>query len=288
MTDIFRFPEIENGRGRITMMSTPRPPWDGKQIQQALDAFDIKEQSRQDDTGPRLVIRGVASELEIFRTSDSIRWTELTDRKKEPDEPVDLPPDALAQQLADRFLAQRGLRDDHAAVASVTHSHHSRIGPGNKVLANYPVAKHVNYRFRLDGLPVFGPGAKIQVTFDGPDRPSRAYKFWRRPTAGDLLETIGYERAAEQVRNHRTFKTMREAGKAKVIFNRARLGYYALPARELQSALIPAYRFEGATHGPDGENYRFTRHVVAVALTREEVKRRRWPGRLAPPAVFSA
>jgi hypothetical protein len=288
VADIFTFPSVDEDRNRITIIRTPRPTWDDARIHEVSAAFAISEQERQDNAGPRLALRDSQSELEIFRTSDSLRWTLLANEDQEPAEPPDLPTEEEAVRVANEQLARRGLADQNVRLESVTFSHHSRIGRGNEVLANYPVAKHVNYRYALHGLPVFGPGAKIQVTFASKSRPAQMYRFWRQPAEGRTVETIGFENAVEQIRDHKAFRTMREGGKAQIRFERVRLGYYALPAREIQGMLIPVYRFEGGTHPPEGENYRFVRHVVAVNLPREEVKLNRLPARYAPPAVFSA
>ena len=39
---------------------------------------------------------------------------------------------------------------------------------------------HVNYRHELDGLPIFGPGAKTRVTLGARGRVLEAYQFWRK------------------------------------------------------------------------------------------------------------
>jgi len=208
-------------------------------------------------------------------------------RNEEPGEPVTLPADQVAVSRANVFLEQRGLADARAHVDAVTQSHHARIGKGNKVLVNHPVATHVHYTFRLDALPVFGPGAKMQVTFTNARVPVQTYKFWREPVPGKTLPTISYDQAVELIRTHPTFATMVRAGKARVVFDQAQLGYYAFPARERQGMLVPVYRFDGAVHGPEGEHYDFSRHVLAVALALEETKASRMTVRGNLPAVFS-
>lgn len=288
MTDIFTFPKIENGRKTISAILTPAPVWNETRVTSTINAFEMKEVAHQDHSGPRLVIRSSSSELEIFRTSDSLRWSMIDKRNQEPDEPVELPDDQTAVSRAKAFLDQHGLADSRAHNDSVTESHHSRIGKGNKVLVNYPVAKHVNYTFRVDELPVFGPGAKMQVTFTSERKPVQTYKFWREPTPGKSLQTISYERAVDLIRSHPTFATMVRADQARVVFKRAQLGYYAFPAREPQGMLVPVYAFDGSVHGPEGENYTFSRYVTAVALSSEEIKASRMTVRHRLPTVFSA
>jgi len=287
MTDIFTFPKIDNARAAITAILNPRADWTEDRLKKTIRIFEMDEKERQDDSGPRLVVRSTTSELEIFRTSDSLRWSMIDKRNEEPAEPVKLPDDQVAIRRANAFLDQRGLADARAHEVSVTQSHHSRIGRGNKVLINHPVAAHVNYMFQIDGLPVFGPGAKMQVTFTNEEPPVQTYKFWREPLKGKTLKTISYDQAVDLIRRHPTFATMVRAGKARVVFDRAQLGYYAFPARERQGMLIPVYRFDGTVHGPEGERYEFSRHVVAVALSPEDAKASRMTARGKLPAVFS-
>jgi hypothetical protein len=288
MADIFTFPKIDNNRRTITAALTRQPIWDEDRLTKTIKTFELKEKERQDSSGPRLVIRSSSSELEIFRTSDSLRWSKIDQRDEEPGEPVKLPADNVAVSRADAFLEQRGLADASAVVQSVTQSHHSRIGKGNEVFVNHPVAKHVNYEFRVDELRVFGPGAKMQVTFSNEEAPVQTYKFWREPRQGKTLNTISYDQAVELIRSHPTFATMVRAGEAKVVFERVQLGYYAFPARERQGMLVPVYRFDGAAHSPHGEHYRFSRYVMAVALPPAEIKASRMTVRHNQPAVFSS
>jgi hypothetical protein len=51
------------------------------------------------------------------------------------------------------------------------------------------------------------------------------------------------------------------------------LGYYALPPREVQGCLIPVYRFKGNVSTKYLERYAFTKHVVAVALSPDLLKK---------------
>lgn len=287
MADIFTFPKIDNARNAITAILTPRPDWNEDRLKKTMRAFEMEEKERQDNTGPRLVVRSSTSELEIFRTSDSLRWSMIDKRTEEPGKPVKLPDDRAAVSGAKLFLEQRGLADKRAHVDSVTQSHHSRIGKGNEILATHPVAQHVNYTFRIEELPIFGPGAKMQVTFTNAKVPVQTYKFWREPVPGKTLKTISYDQAVDLIRKHPTFATMVRAGKARVVFDRAQLGYYAFPARERQGMLVPVYRFDGTVHGPQDERYDFSRHVMAVALSPEEIKASRMTARGSLPAVFS-
>lgn len=289
MTDIFTFPTAVNDRAAVTAQLTPRPAWDEPRVAATLASFGMTDGRRKDRGGPRLVITDDRAELEIFRTSDSVRWGAIDTANEEPAGPPALPDRQQAIEQAAAVLEERGLAQPEASVVSVTESVHSRIGPGNEVLARYPVATHVNHTFHLDGLPVFGPGAKLQVTLGDRSSLVQLYAFWRSPGPGPAFDTIGYERAVDLVRTHPSFATMVAGGRARVSFDQVQLGYYAFPAREVQGMLVPVYRFDGriAISGVP-EPHIFFRYVTAVAFRPADVKSNRMSSRGFLPDVFSA
>jgi hypothetical protein len=124
-------------------------------------------------------------------------------------------------------------------------------------------------RFSLDGLEVFGPGAKIQVTFDQPDRACEVLHFWREVEEEQTLDLISADDAAKVLRQ--VVAPEGAAHGARIAFDSPDFGYFALPPRELQPALIPAYRFQGAVH-LDDETYRFLRFVPAVRPDPDAIK----------------
>jgi len=140
-----------------------------------------------------------------------------------------------------------------------------------KTVETSPVALHVNYRFSLDGLPVLGPGAKIQVTYGDRGKVVEFYKFWRLPKAERELDLLPPEAALELLRRDPAFADLRE-GEARVVFHRARLAHYALPPRESQGCLIPVYAFDGTVSTAQLERYDFVRYVVGVRFTAEDAK----------------
>jgi hypothetical protein len=288
MMDIFTFSNIDEDRKTITALLTPQPDWGENRIMKTMEVFQMDEKERRDDSGPRLVIRSDTRELEIFRTSDSIRWSMIDKNNEEAGEPVELPDDKEAVSRANMFLERYRLSDADASLHSVTQSRHSRIGKDNKVLLNHPVAKHVNYVFRIDGLPVFGPGAKMQVTFTNEETPVQIYKFWRETKQGKTLSTISFEQAMDSVRSHPSFAAMARAGRNQIEFDRVQLGYYAFTARHRQGMLVPVYHFNGAARGQEGEYYRFSLNVLAVALSPADLKASRMTTRHKLPALFAA
>ncbi len=229
--------------------------------------------AKPEDAGSRIVFRDKRATLELFRASDSIRWSTLENGEAEfvPNGggPT-LPDDEAAVKLAGAFLRERGISTKGATVDSVSHTMFARMTKRMKRPDERPLALHVNYRYELEGLPVLGPGAKIQVTFAGGKKPAEMYAFWRSPKADAELDLLPAGEAIELLRRDPQFEELGDD--AQVEYTNPRLGYYALPPRETQGALIPIYAFDGIASTKELRRYEFTRYVVAVRYTPEEAK----------------
>lgn len=284
MAKLFEFPKIRAQRGSIVFLRTPFPDLNDNKAMNIAKIFGIESTEIRNEH-PRLVIRDSKSTLEIFRTSDSIWWTRLSDEKREPDGKVELPDEKEAVALAQDYLKEKKLDDELAKVKTVTYSEHSRIGRGGKVIADYPVMQHVNFEFSFDDVPILGPGAKIQVTFGANKKVVEVYKFWRHTVKDREMDIITTDKAIELIRNDKAFSKLRE-GEAKVTFHDIWLAYYALPPRRQQLFLFPVYTFKGTVSTPELERYDFVKHVVAVEITREQAKCIGAPIYLAPDGIF--
>jgi hypothetical protein len=272
MPDLFEFPKIEVGRKRVTLYRTPFPKLTDAKVAKLAELHGMKGKSQ--DAGSQIIFRDRRATLEVFRASDSIRWSTLLNGSTEVNgngRAPALPDDKTARQGAVAFLRERKVPTRGAAVDSITHGMFARAERGKGTVAEQPIAVHVNYRYELDGLPVLGPGAKIQVTYADRKGPAEMYSFWRTPKADGELELLPSQAVLELLRRDPDFAELRE-GEAKVVYRNPRLGYYALPPRESQGALIPVYAFDGSVSTRAFERYDFTRYVVAVSYTPEEAK----------------
>ena len=184
--------------------------------------------------------------------------------------PPKLPDEATARKAAATFLRERKVQTKGAAVDSITHAMLARATRKSRKVEEQPVAVHVNYRYELDGLPVLGPGAKIQVTFVDSKAPAEMYKFWRAPKADGELRLLPPQAIFEMLRRDSDFAELGDD--ARVVYRNPRLGYYALPPRESQGALIPVYAFDGTLSTRAFERYDFTRYVVAAKYSPEDAK----------------
>lgn len=271
MPDLIQSPRFEIDRERVTLFRTPFPRRTDASITQLAGRLGVK--GKVEDMGSHMLVRDRRSALEVFLASDSIRWSTLQNGKSEapPTAEIALPEEASARKEAGAFLRKHKISTQAASVESVTQSVLSRVERRRKTVETTPVALHVNYRFALEGLPVFGPGAKIQVTFGNQKRVVEFYRFWRATKADQDLELLRPQAALELLREDSSLADLR-AGDAKVVLHRARLGYYALPPRESQGALIPVYAFDGTVSTPELERYDFVRYVVGVRFTPEDAK----------------
>jgi hypothetical protein len=283
MSGIFQFPEPTTDRKQMLLFQTPVPPLVNEDdlMRRGRD-FGVEGQFQ--DLGSRIFIRSPSSFLEVFIASDSIRWGTLLQESEGERNGGSLPVGDRALDLAEAFLERFNLQEESAAVRSVTFTQMSRMDRDDSEPSSRAVATHVNYGFTLDGLPIVGPGAKMQVTLGPNEQVAEAYKFWRRPIKARMIEIIDEIAAQEVLRQDEAYVDLRD-GEASVILHRCQLSYFGLPPREFQGYLIPVYAFTGTVSTPELERYDFTRYVVAVRLSAEEAKELRAVHR-APLAVF--
>ena len=270
MADLFTFPELPRDRRTIPLFQTPRPGDRMKEARKLAEKFGVKGEIR--EAGSSLLVSDARANLEVFHASDSLRWSTLHLRKSETDKIEKLPDDGAAAELAAKYLKAQGISLAEASLHNVTRSELSRLGPRGKEPEVMPVAVHVNYRYALKELPVFGPGAKIQVTLGGGGKVAEFYQFWRKPKAAGERELIPLETIVALLRRDPIFEQLRPE-EAQVRFDSVRLGYFALAPRERQGMLVPVYAFRGTVSTRALERYEFVRYAVAVKLDSEEVKR---------------
>ncbi|MFW9995152.1 MAG: hypothetical protein ACFFD4_24155 [Candidatus Odinarchaeota archaeon] len=267
---VFKFPEVKIKESRMMMFRTPFPKWDREKVTASARLFGIDGDVQ--ENGFCLIVSDKKSYIEIFKASNSIRWTDLAWEEEESEKPVKLPDRNEALNLAKDFLQNRKLDDKRTKLTDITYTEVSRYDQKQKGHNGGRTALHMNYGFYLDNFPVMGPGAKMQVTIGSNEKVVEMYKFWREPVADNARDIIKPEDAIEQIRNSPSYVDLQDK-ESRVTFKNIRLGYYALPPREMQGYLIPVYEFEGAVSTPYLDRYNFTEYVLAVRISPVEVKR---------------
>ncbi len=220
----------------------------------------------------RTVFRDATSRLHIYHGSDSLWWAHETLANFETHaDAASLPAEKEAPQHAARQFDRLALDTASAALASVNYAEFA-VQKGREKPQVFRTAVHANYRFELDKLPVFGPGAKIKVTFAAGAQLAQLIYFWRKPSPGESMRTISPEEALNQFQRDPAFFRLNDS-EAVVNVHSIRLGYFALPPAEFQRYYIPVYAIDATTKTRELPRYDFRRYVCAVALSNHQVKR---------------
>lgn len=271
MASLFRMPVLSEGRREISIYRTPLPAIDKEVIGKISTVFRVKGKAK--DSGSRIVVKDHSGVLEIFEASGSIWWTRKISTKSEPRKSVSFLSEKEAIAKADSYLETVGLADKKASPNSVTYTETLFERNRDKKPVEAITQQHVNYEFSLDDLPVWGAGAKIQVTFGDDNQVMEVLKFWREPKKEQSKQKLILTEAATKIfQNHEAFSDLSERT-AKVQVDEIALGYYALPPREIQACLIPVYRFKGFVSTEYLERYEFTKHVIAVNVAADHLKK---------------
>jgi hypothetical protein len=271
MPGLFIMPELPKDQREISLYRTPIPEIDKKIIDKSCNAFSIK--GKVEDLGSRVVVKDRSGVLEIFEASGSIWWTRNTRIKSIPLKSVSFPNEKEAIAKANTYLKTIDFNDKQANSVSVTYTETLYERNKHKEPLKVITQQHVNYEFRLEGLPVWGSGAKIQVTFGKNNQVIEVFKFWRKPKKErNRLKLIKAKKAAKIFQDHEAFSDLSERT-AKVQVDEVTLGFYSLPPMEVQPCLIPVYRFKGFVSTEHLKRYDFTKYVIAVELTADLLKK---------------
>jgi hypothetical protein len=270
------FSDVSDDRESMTMLRTPPPSYDREKAIATARRFGLGAEP--DDRGAYLLFRDESATLELFAASDSLRFSRWPSRTDEGlDGPGPLDSEAAAERAAD-LLEEHGLADRSARMTSVTALEVARADRDEHKRGHDPelraVAAQVNYAFELDGLPVVGAGAKIQVTLGGEGELWECLRFWRQADPVETLPLIGAAEAFERLQRDPAYAAL-DGDAASVTFDEVRLGYLALPPREIQGYLLPVYICRGTASTRELPRWDHTRYVVAVDLPPSEAKRLR-------------
>jgi hypothetical protein len=265
----FVFPKSGPTRATVPLLRTKPPTWTEKAELALAERFGVKAKFR--DAGSRHVFTDRASELEIFQASDSLRWTRADSAKSEFGSEAEVRPDADIIKAASAFARQVRLLPKGAETGELGETLAMRWSSGKRKEdpESRRITRQVNYRMSAEGLPLMGPGAKAQISV-GPAGVVECYRFWRDFEVSGERAVLALEEAQDRFRADPAYSDL---AKGVVIIDGIDLGYYALPPREPQGYLIPAFAFHGHIETEALPRYDFTRYVVAVDYKADEVKR---------------
>ena len=237
---------------------------------------NFKTEGELRDLGDQLIIRNKKEALEIYTGSDSFWWTDRENAYSENKElSKSLPSEKEAIRNAQKLLEELKIDTSTMKVHSVSNSFTSTSeSPKDKNVEQFPTSVNVNFTHELDGLPIYGSGAKTQISFINNDQLIQFVHFNRIPKQDGKAEVISPEEAVQQVFDNKRFAIIKEQGKSSGEITDVSLGYYATSPSDLQRFLIPVYKVQGNVSTPELENYDFNLFVIAAKESQEMAKRK--------------
>jgi hypothetical protein len=239
--------------------------------------------SKMVDLGDTYQLQEKSKMLTIYPASDSFWFQDdeffaCEDKKQS----KNVPDSKAANDIAIEFLKKNDLLLPNASKPTVSYTTVVIDKDGGKTIEEYNTEIHLNFRYTIDKLPVFGPGAKTRVSLIDNKTISGVYHFWREPV--NVAEKIVAEKSIESKRKLLTpenaldlfsenmrFAQLKE-GAAKVVIKNMELGYFAMSPTEEQTYLIPVYRYQGIVSTEVFENHEFDLHSVAINYTENDLK----------------
>jgi hypothetical protein len=252
-------------------------------LKASAQRFGIKAAPQ--DLGDRMVLRGTSEVLEVFSASDSLWWTDVERAYRTTSVKGAFPDDAAAIRHATKAIDKYGLDVTHAIKeASVSRATLDRV-QGRK-RSSHVARVDVAHRFELARLPVFGPGAKIKLSFVEGGELAQLLYFWRQPSEAGQHAVISPDDALTRFRRDPAFFRLRDTD-ARVEILSMTLGYFAMSPGEFQRIYIPVYALRAVARTRYLERHEFTRYVVAIDMKPEDVKQQDLVANPAACRMFS-
>lgn len=228
------------------------------------------------DLGDEYMIRNEKEALEVFLASDSFWWT---NRKTAYSEDIKLarkiPDKDVAIKKANSIIESLNLNSNLLKFKSIGYNYLSvSKSPKKRDKQEVPTNILVNYGFEINKIPIFGPGAKVQVSFTSKNSLAEFLFFFRNlQDEKKLTKIISPEEALGLIEGNYRFKKIKKNKKCSGIINSIALGYYSESPSEFQRYLIPVYKIKGSVLTPDLPKYDFNLFVLATRMTKEKAKK---------------
>ncbi len=235
---------------------------------------NFKTEGELRDLGEQLTIKNEKEALEIYTASDSFWWTDRVNAYSENRKlSENLPDRDEATKNAVQLLETLKIDTQFMKLQSVTNNiaAFSR-SPKDEKGEQYPTSVNVNFTYELDGFPLFGAGAKTQVSYVNKDQSVEVLHFYRTPKQEGKIAIISPEEALQQVLDNARFAVIKEQGKSSGEITDVSLGYYAASPTDLQRYLLPVYKVQGNVSTPKLENYEFNLYVIASKESQDKAK----------------
>ena len=195
-----------------------------------------------------------------------INRTNVTSKCKRKDEAI---------QNAERLLEKLKIDTQFIKLHSVSNTiAASSKSPKDEKGEQFPTSVNVNFNYELDGLPLFGSGAKTQVSYINNDQAVEILHFYRTPKQDGKTEVITPEKAVQQVVDNYRFAQLKDSERNTGEITDVTLGYFTASPTDLQRYLVPVYKVKGSVSTPALENYEFNLFVIASTESQDMAKRK--------------
>lgn len=276
------FPQDMPSPRELALYGVIAPAWTAASASKQAQRFGLRAEAR--DAGPWLVCADERHTLEIYQASHSVRLErngfDAEGRQTKSADPISRD---RARSVAERFLDSVGDAHAQAELASITELRVLEATKEQPKGVARIVGLQVNYRYRLDGLALVGPGAKAQVTVGNDGELGQAYRFARQTKLLTMHPAVDAQQAFERFARSARFADLRSDAKVKL--HSAKLGLLCLPPTEVQGLLMPVYVLQGEVSTEALPSEIFTSYVAAVDIDARDAKRQRWlhtrPGLIA-------
>jgi len=182
--------------------------------------------------------------------------------------PKNLPNAGQAGAQAAQFVQANGLLPQEAQRGNTEVVNLLRQNQAGGASTTQAQEIHVNYRFRLGGKEVEGPGAKATVIVGAGGEVIGFAKSWREVEQGREVTTRSGNDAVAQLRRKGAWNMLRQPGGGgvkSVRITKARAAFWAEDVGKSQAEIEPCYVFEGTIQRGDGVEVPFMQKVSALA-----------------------
>src|SRR5262249_40972554 len=266
------FPKLPQVPAEVPLYTTIRPEWNQKTVAQLSDGLGVR--GAVVDAGTWFVVRDGVSTVEVYQASASVRLSrDDFDAEGRGQSECTIDRDR-AIRVAERFHAAMGGISGQASLPTVSDLEVLVARRDERAIQRRVVGLQVSHTYSLDDVPLFGPGAKAQVTVARDGEIAHAYRFWRDAKRTASLPTVPPDQALERFADAGQFVELPRTATVKVAS--IELGLLCLAPTEVQSVLQPAYVVRGTVSTEMLPNYEFIRYVAAADVNPSDAKRKHW------------
>lgn len=186
--------------------------------------------------------------------TDVSRWMKGNDK----DTHSNLPSEDKAISIAKEFVLNKGLMPEDAVLRSVSHPGVVAINATGDVIGTGFADVYILFSREINGIPVVGPGSKLEVEIGGDGDVINLFKIWRECTPYKELSIITPNEAYEKLKKKGVYTSIK--GETTANINKVYLAYFMRDATMEQAYILPVYVFEGDVKG-ENKSEKFMEYI---------------------------